>query len=190
MNLACWELIPHLFRVEQQHKLSLNSGSPLSNPGIYRWLVGHLIYLTIIGPELSYSVHILSQFMHDPRQGRWDAAMRVLWNLKQSFKQRILLRPSSLTLMAYCYSDWASCPFTHRSVTSYFITLGGSSISWQTKKQTTVSWSSAKAEYRAMAATTSEILWLQHLLRSLSIDIHAPTLLFCDNQAYLHITAN
>jgi hypothetical protein len=50
--------------------------------------------------------------------------------------------------------------------------------------------SSAKAEYRAMANTATEITRLQHFLQK--IGFSAPTLipLFCDNQATLHIASN
>lgn len=67
--------------------------------------------------------------MQAPRQAHWDAALLVLRYLKGSPGQGILLRPSSLDLAAYCDSDWASCPLTRRSVTGYFVTLGGSPIS-------------------------------------------------------------
>ncbi|PKI69114.1 hypothetical protein CRG98_010469 [Punica granatum] len=79
---------------------------------------------------------------------------------------------------------------TRQSVTRYFITLGGSPISWKTKKQTKVSRSSAEAEYRAMTATVSEVIWLRSLLSSLGVTTPWPTLLYCDNQAALHIVAN
>lgn len=41
-----------------------------------------------------------------------------------------------------------------------------------------------------MAATTSEILWLNQLLKDFSIPISSPNLLFCDNQAAVHIATN
>ena len=62
-------------------------------------------------------------------------------------------------------------------------------MSWKSKKQTTISRSSAKAEYRAMAATTSELLWLQHLLTYFGVP-SSPMLLFCDNQAAIHKASN
>ena len=56
------------FSIEMNHKLALASGKSLSNSGQYRHLVGRLIYLTITRLELSYVVHILSQFMQDPKK--------------------------------------------------------------------------------------------------------------------------
>lgn len=182
---------PSAFPMAQQHGLSVDSGEPLEDPTQYRRLIGRLIYLTITRPELCYSVHILSQFMQSPRQPHWNAAVRVLRYLKQNPGQGIFLRkPTSLQLAGYCDSDWASCPTTRRSVTGYFVTLGGCPVSWKTKKQNTVSRSSAEAEYRAMASATSELLWLRALLRSFNIHHAEPMQLFCDNQAALHIAAN
>ena len=70
------------------------------------------------------------------------------------------------------------------------MTLGGSPISWKTKKQATISHSSTKADYRSMVAATSELVWLKSLLASLGVFHQHPMHLFCDNQAALHIANN
>lgn len=95
-----------------------------------------------------------------------------------------------LQLYAYYDSDWARCPLSHRSIIGYFFMLSTSSVSWKTKKQNIVSCSSTEAEYRAMATTTIELLWLKAFLTSLGVSHLQPMWLFCDNQAALHIAAN
>ncbi|PKI77175.1 hypothetical protein CRG98_002457 [Punica granatum] len=96
---------PSLFPIKQRHRLSTSSSDLLSDPRKYRRLIGRLIYLTITWPEISYSLHILAQFMQEPRQEHWDAAIGVLHYLKQSPGQGIFLRPTSLKLEAFCDSD-------------------------------------------------------------------------------------
>ncbi|KAM1211661.1 hypothetical protein ACFX2G_003379 [Malus domestica] len=120
-----------------------------------------------------------------------DAAHQVLRYIKGSPGQGIMLHPtSSLQLKAYCDADWAKCKDTRRSVSGYCIVLGDSLISWKTKKQTTVARSTAEAKYRAMASTCCEITWLKYVLSDLCVNHSQPVILFCDNQATLHIASN
>lgn len=59
---------PTSFPMEQNHQLA-NSTSPLlMDVEQYRRLVGRLIYLVFTRPDLAYSVHVLSQFLHEPRR--------------------------------------------------------------------------------------------------------------------------
>ncbi|XP_043717828.1 uncharacterized mitochondrial protein AtMg00810-like [Telopea speciosissima] len=179
------------FPMEQNLKLSDSTGSILSDPSPYRRLVGRLIYLTVTRPDIVHTVNILSQFMHQPRQPHLDAAHRLLRHLKGTASQGIFLyAKSTLKLTAYCDSDWASCPMTRRSTTGYCILLGSSPVSWKTKKQSTVSRSSAEAEYRAMVVATCEVTWLSYLLQHLGVPLRAPVALYCDNLAALYIAAN
>ncbi|CAH9088499.1 unnamed protein product [Cuscuta europaea] len=179
---------PCSFPMEQNLKLRPDDDSPLVDAFSYRRLIGRLLYLTVTRPDIVYSVSQLSQFLTNPRHTHLDAAIRVPHYLKQTPGQGIFLSSDNdYTLKGYCDADWAECSFTRRSSTGYFITLGNSPISWRTKKQYVVSRSSAEAEYRAIAVTISEILWLCWLLQHLIVPQMGPTSLYCDNQAARHI---
>ena len=104
---------PSVIPMEQNYKLLANDSPLLSNldASTYRQLVGRLIYLVITRPDLSYSVHVLSQFMNAPRFDHMQAVFRVLRYLKQSPGQGLLISAHSpLSLKAYCDSDWGVIP--------------------------------------------------------------------------------
>ena len=176
---------------ELNHKLPLSKSPWLTDPGKYRRLVGRLIYLTFTLPELSYIVHLLSQFMQKPRADHWLAALRVVRYLKGTPDQNIMLSTScDLQLTAYCDADWSACPITRRSLSAYVVYFGDSLVSWKTKKQRTVSRSSAEAEYWSMADTTCELKWLKCLLSQFGFFHPQPMLMFCDSQSAIYIAKN
>ncbi|KAK2985171.1 hypothetical protein RJ640_011992 [Escallonia rubra] len=173
---------PSEFPMEQNLKVSKSLGTIFSDPSPYRRLIGRLIYLTVTRHDIVHTVNILSQFMHQPWQPYLDVAHRLMHYLKGSPAQGISLHTKfDLTLKAFCDSNWASCPMTRRSTTGYCIFLGSSPISWKTKKQTIVSRSSAKAEYRSMVAATCELTWLSFILRDIGMPLTTPVPLYCDN---------
>ncbi|BBH10363.1 RmlC-like cupins superfamily protein, partial [Prunus dulcis] len=182
---------PSPFPMEQTLRLRPDEGKPLKDATKYRQLVGRLIYLTVTRPDIAFSVHILSRFMHQPHQPHLDAALRVLRYLKSSPGQGIFFAAhNDLKLKAFSDSNWGSCPTTRRSVTGYCTFLGNSLISWKSKKQNTIARSSAEAEYRAMADTCCELTWLRYILNDLGIRHSEPATLHCDNQSALHIAKN
>ena len=131
--------------MERGLKLS-DKGDLLKDPGHYRRLVGRLIYLIISKPDITYSMHVLSRFMHQPCKLHMEAALRVMRYLKNAPGQGLLFSLNSDSrLQAYCDSDWAGCPITRRSTTCYCVFLGPSLVSWRSKRQKTVSLSSTKA---------------------------------------------
>ena len=76
------------------------------------------------------------------------------------------------------------------STLGYCVFVGVNLVSWKGKKQSVVSRSSAESEYRAMAQSVCEIMWLRQLLTEVGIKAPVPPKLWCDNQAALHIASN
>ncbi|XP_028782965.1 uncharacterized protein LOC114739076 [Neltuma alba] len=175
---------PHL-------RLSKDKGQPLSDPQLYRKLIGRLQYLTTTRPDPSFATQQLSQFMSDPRDIHLQAAHRVLTYLKSSPAASLFLSlTSDLKSRSFGDSDWTSCIDTRRSVTGFAVFIGSSLISWKAKKQSTVSRSSSEAEYRALASTTCELQWLIYLLNDFDLSHIDLALLYYDNQSAIQIAAN
>ncbi|KAL0301405.1 UNVERIFIED_CONTAM: Retrovirus-related Pol polyprotein from transposon RE2 [Sesamum radiatum] len=102
----------------------------LASPERYRRLVGRLLYLGFSRPDISFAVQQLSQFIQHPRQPYWDAALHLVRYLKGTRTLGLFFAStSSLKLIAYSDSDWASCFDTRRSVSGYCVFLGDSLVS-------------------------------------------------------------
>ena len=172
-------------------KLNFTDGEALTDISQYRRLIGRLLYLlTISRPDICLAVNKLSQFLSCPRTPHLDALHHLLRYLKAAPGQGILFSAtSSLSLKAYTDVDSGSCLDMRRSTTGHYMFLGDSLVFWKSKRQQTVSHSSAEAEYRALACVTSEVLWIKSLLHDFQVVV-VPTLLFCDNQAAIHRATN
>ncbi|GKD31481.1 ribonuclease H-like domain-containing protein, partial [Tanacetum coccineum] len=106
-----------------------------------------------------------NNYMHSPLNSHLDAALRVLRYLKGS--------PGSENLFfGYC------------------VFLGDSLVTYKSKKQSTLSKSSAKAEYRNMTSATCKVIWLSNLLGDMCVKNLLPVVMYCDNSFALQIAAN
>ena len=104
--------------IEYNCRLNSHDDESLSHATLYTQLIGSLIYITVTCPDISYAVHVVSQFMPAPRSPYYAAVLRILRYLKGTiFDGLHFSSHSSLTLQAYSNVDWAGNPTDRRSTT-------------------------------------------------------------------------
>ena len=103
---------------------------------MYQRLIGRLIYLAHTRPNITYSVSMISQFMHDLREPHLQATYRVLHYLKDNPRKGMLFKKNNtLALEAYTDADYAGFLVDRRSTSGYCTFLGGNLVIWRSKKQ-------------------------------------------------------
>ena len=133
----------------------------------------------------------LSQFIHSPSQTHWAVIKRLFRYLKHTLHHGLLLhRQSPLIIHGFSDFDWAINLDDHTSTTTFVLYLGKNPISWCSKKQRTVPRSFTEAEYRAVASITTEVNWVQSLLRELHVTLPSPPTRYCDNVGATYVCAN
>ncbi|GJV43557.1 ribonuclease H-like domain-containing protein [Tanacetum coccineum] len=100
------------------------------------------------------------------------------------------LGPEGSPLIAYYDADWAGCPATRRSTSGYCVFLSDNLLTWSSKRQDTLSRSSAEAEYGRVANAVAETSWIRNLLRELHTPLFTVTLVYCDNVSDVYMSAN
>ncbi|XP_066310405.1 uncharacterized mitochondrial protein AtMg00810-like [Miscanthus floridulus] len=176
---------------DTKSKASSADGKLIADATAYRSVAGALQYLTITRPDIAYAVQQVCLHMHAPRDIHQTMLKRILRYIKGTMALGIQLRTApTLTITTYSDADWAGCPDTRRSTSGFCVFFGTSLISWSSKRQNTLSRSSAEAEYRAIANAVSECSWLRHLLGELLVKVPSATLAFCDNISPVYMSRN
>ncbi|KAD6796423.1 hypothetical protein E3N88_07319 [Mikania micrantha] len=130
---------------------------------LYRSMIGSLMYLTTSQPDIMFSVCQCARYQANPKASHLIAVKRI-------FRYLVGKPHRKLTT--------GGCQY-----------LGDRLVSWQCKKQTTVSTSTTKAEYVAASSCCSQVIWMQQQLLDYSLNfLDSP--IYCDNEATLQIVKN
>ncbi|KAI3509079.1 hypothetical protein L1887_24105 [Cichorium endivia] len=131
----------------------------------YRSLIGSLMYLTASRPDIVFAVCQCARHQANPKNSHLIAVKRIFRYLKGRPKLG-LWYPKNCEFDLYAFSDsnYGGCDIDRKSTSAGCQFLGDRLISWQCKKQQTVSTSTVEAEYVAASACCSQVIWMQHQL--------------------------
>lgn len=172
-------------------QLLVYKSEPLSDPSVYRSIVGALQYLIFTRPDIAYSANVVCQYMTNPTEAHMFLVKRILRYFQGTIECGITFYADSRNhISVYLDTDWVVDINTRRSITCYVVFLGSNPISWQSKKQSSVSRSSIKAEYKALANCATDVFWIRSVLNDLHVYLNLPLSLHCDNLSTLALDTN
>jgi hypothetical protein len=96
----------------------------------------------------------------------------------------------STVVSAFSDADWAGCPDDRRSTGGFAVYVGSNLVSWNARKQATVSRSSTEAEYKSLANAIAKVMWVQTLLDELGVSQSKAAVLWCDNIGATYLFVN
>ena len=112
---------------------------------------------------------LLTSSCHHLRSKIGKLLAQILCHLKGAPRLGILYNNHDHTRVECSANvDYAGSKIDRRSTNGYCDFVGWNLVSWRSKKQSVVSRSSAKSEYRTMSQSTCEIMWIHHLLTELA----------------------
>ena len=126
---------------------------------IYRHLVGSLMYLVNTRLNICYAVNQLSQAMVKPTKLFWKVRKHVLRYLRGTSEYGLWYKQmDGVKLHSFMDADWAGSPSDRKSTSGGIFSIGSTTVSWYSRKQRSVSQSSAEAQYMAASQATCEAI--------------------------------
>ena len=166
--------------------------SELADEVLYQSAVGSLLYLsTRTRPDIAYAVGNVARFCSKPTKDHWIAVKRIFRYLKGTTHLGLLYNKNNdESLIGYSDADWGGDLDNYRSTTGYIFQIGGTAVSWKSRKQDCVALSTAEAEYMALACTAQEAVWMRELNIDMNNKLNEPTTIYEDNQSAICMAKN
>ncbi|KAJ9551036.1 hypothetical protein OSB04_015081 [Centaurea solstitialis] len=156
----------------------------------YRSMIGSLMYLTASRPDIMFAVCVCARYQVRPKESHLHAVKRIFKYLKGQPRLGLWYpNDSSFDLVAYTDSDYGEANLDRKSTSGGCQFLGGRLVSWQCKKQTTVSQSTTEAEYIAASQCCSQVLWIQNQMQDYGLSF-LQTPVYIDNNSAISIVNN
>ncbi|KAF3682768.1 putative transcriptional regulator STERILE APETALA-like [Capsicum annuum] len=147
------------------------------------------------------------EFKINPLTGEKETPDKI-WEIQYTFKNVNGERVRSIFLFAFTFHvdmrSLSQVSFENNLSTSMsdnkMVIIDGSfaettklsklMVAWKSKKQTTISRSSAESEYRSLASTIAELVWLIGMLKEIGFELKHPATVYCDSKFALQNEAN
>ena len=153
----------------------------------YMTVIGSLLWLAACTrPDLSYTVSTLARYVGNPGPSHYKAMQRALAYLQTT--RHWVLRMAPVAGMEHPLEIYSDASWTSdNSITGGAIFYMGVLLAWWTRRQKSVSSSSAQAEYFAAATASREGVYFRDLLEDAGLPLKGPTPLLLDSKSAIDL---
>ena len=157
---------------------------------LYRSMIGSFLYLTASRPDISYSVGVCARYQANPKVSHMTALKRIIKYVKTTTEFGMWYSKDTNDVLAgYFDVDWAVNADDRKSISEGYFYVGNNLVSWMSRKQNSISLSTAKAEYITAGSCCTQLLWMQKLFHDYGIFQEYLTF-YCDNTSAINISKN
>src|SRR3954464_10641695 len=157
---------------------------------VYRSMIGSLLYLCASRPDIMLSVSMCACFQATPKESHHKAVKHILRYLAHTPTLGLWYpKGSAFDLIGYSDSDYAGDRVDRKSTSGTCHFLGRSLVCSSSKKQNSVSLSTAEAGYIAAGSCCAQLLWMKQTLKDYGVNVKNVPLLY-DNESAIKIAHN
>ncbi|XP_062100106.1 uncharacterized mitochondrial protein AtMg00810-like [Humulus lupulus] len=153
-------------------KLTKDENGVKVDPTLYRSMIGSLLYLTASRPDISYSVGVCAQYKGNPMESHVTVVKRIIRYVNGIQEYGIWYsKETNSNLVCFSHADWVGNVDDRKSTSGGCFYLGNNLVSWHSKKQNSISLSSAEAEYIAAGSYCTQLLWMKQMMTDYGFDL-------------------
>ena len=129
------------------------------DPSLYRSMIGSLLYLIASRPDISYSVGMCARYQANPKESHMTALKRIIKYVETTAEFGVWYsKDTSDVLAGHFDADWAGNANDRKSTSGGCFYVRNNIVSWMSKKQNSISLSTAKAEYITTDSCCTQLL--------------------------------
>jgi hypothetical protein len=146
-------------------KISVDLTGKQVDPTLYRNMIRSLLYLTASQLDIAFSVRVCAQFQANLKESHLIAVKRIIRYVNATVNYGICFsRETNLVLVGYSNADWVGNADDRKSTSRGCFYVITNLVGWMSQKQSSISLSTAEAEYIAAGSCCTQLLWMKKLL--------------------------
>ena len=131
-----------------------------------------------------------ARYQANPKESHMTTLKRIIKYVKTTTEFGMWYSKDTNDVLAgYFDVDWAVNADDRKSISEGYFYVGNNLVSWMSRKQNSISLSTAKAEYITAGSCCTQLLWMQKLFHDYGIFQEYLTF-YCDNTSAINISKN